>query len=258
MSIWKTEYLRYKYFWRTIFCVEVLLDILRLLNMLPVIEGVDTVYSFWQMLSWIAIVVLTIFDLFTFFYLNQDRMLHLLPISKSKILYMKSIVFASYMMLYFFVGLIRYLILLPNDATKSLLKVLLIYVFSKMIAVLSFFALLIALLVIIKKIENKVIGAIIMAFLLGGIVGCQAYGLFQFVSVTHNINWTIGIVDGAIGINQYANILPIVFTEIGNNVHYVEEGFYIISVLLNIVVMVISLGISRVLFKTQKFNYVES
>lgn len=257
MNIWKTEYLRYKYFWGTIFCIEILLDMLRLLNMLPVVDGVDTVYSFWQMLSWIAIVALSVFDFFSFFYLNKDRMLHLLLMSKEKILYMKSVVLATYMMIYFLMGLIRYLILLPSNAVESLLRVSLIYIISKILAITSFFSVLIALLTVIKKINNKVIGAIIMAILFGGVVSLQAYGLYQLVSISHNVDWTIGIVDGAIGINHYANILPIVFTEIGNNMKYVEEGFYPVSVILNAVIAVVSFTISKILFKTQKFNYVE-
>ena len=48
MSIWKNEYLRYKYFWGTIFGIEFLLDILHMLNALPLAGGIDTVYSFWQ------------------------------------------------------------------------------------------------------------------------------------------------------------------------------------------------------------------
>ena len=78
MSIWKNEYLRYKYFWGTIFGIELLLDILHILHILPMVEGVDMIYSIWQMLSWVGIVFLTIYDLFSFFYLNKDRMLHLL------------------------------------------------------------------------------------------------------------------------------------------------------------------------------------
>lgn len=46
MSIWKNEYLRYKYFWGTIFGIEFLLDILHMLNALPLAGGIDTVYSF--------------------------------------------------------------------------------------------------------------------------------------------------------------------------------------------------------------------
>lgn len=257
MSIWKTEYLRHKYFFGTIFCVEFLLDLLRLLNMLPVVDGVDTVYSFWQMLSWIGVVALTIFDFFNFFYLNHDRMLHLLPVEKSRILFMKSVVFGSYMMLYFVVGLVRYLILLPKGATTSLLKVASLYICSKVIAVLAFLTLLVATLVAIKKISNKVIGAIVMSVLLGGIISFHAYGLFQIVSMTHEVSWTIGIVDGAIGINQYANILPIVFTETGDKARYVEENFYVISLMMNGVLATISWVVSKVLFKTQKYNYVE-
>lgn len=39
MSIWKNEYLRYKYFWATIFGIEFLLDILHILHILPMVEG---------------------------------------------------------------------------------------------------------------------------------------------------------------------------------------------------------------------------
>ena len=45
MSIWKNEYLRYKYFWATIFGIELLLDILHILHILPMVEGVDMIYS---------------------------------------------------------------------------------------------------------------------------------------------------------------------------------------------------------------------
>lgn len=96
-----------------------------------------------------------------------------------------------------------------------------------------------------------------MASLFVGIVGAQAYGLFQVVSASHDITWTIGIVDGARGMNQYANILPIVFAETDDKFHYVEDSFYIISVWLNIGISIISFIASRILFKTQRFNYIE-
>lgn len=257
MSIWKNEYLRYKYFWGTIFGIEFLLDILHMLNALPLAGGIDTVYSFWQMLSWIGIVFLTIYDLFSFFYLNKDRMLHLLPISKYRLLWMKAIVFGTYMLLFFVVSMVRYLIILPDNAAKSLIKVGMIYLLSKMVAIFSFLSLLIMLLLVIKKINNSVFGAIIMASLFVGIVGAQAYGLFHVVSASHDITWTIGIVDGARGMNQYANILPIVFTETDDKFHYVEDSFYIISVWLNIGISIISFIVSRLLFKIQRFNYIE-
>lgn len=57
--------------------------------------------------------------------------------------------------------------------------------------------------------------------------------------------------------NQYANILPIVFTETDDKFHYVEDSFYIISVWLNIGISIISFIVSRILFKTQRFNYIE-
>ena len=231
MSIWKNEYLRYKYFWGTIFGIEFLLDILHMLNALPLAGGIDTVYSFWQMLSWIGIVFLTIYDLFSFFYLNKDRMLHLLPISKYRLLWMKAIVFGTYMLLFFVVSMVRYLIILPDNAAKSLIKVGMIYLLSKMVAIFSFLSLLIMLLLVIKKINNSVFGAIIMASLFVGIVGAQAYGLFH--------------------------ILPIVFTETDDKFHYVEDSFYIISVWLNIGISIISFIASRILFKTQRFNYIE-
>lgn len=258
MSIWKEEYLRYKYFFGTLFCVEALLDLLRLLNMLPVVDGVDTVYSFWQMISWIFIIGLIFFDFFSFFYLGRDRLLHLLPIGKNRILYMKSVVYGIYMMLYFTVGLIRYLVLLPQGAANSIGKVAFLYMISKLIAILSFFSLLIVILMMIKKVNNKMLGAVIMAILFGVIVSLQAYGLFHMVSLSHDVSWTIGIVDGAIGINQYANILPIVFIQQGNTVGYVEENFYDVSLFLNVGVIILSFIISTVLYKTQKFNYIES
>lgn len=132
-----------------------------------------------------------------------------------------------------------------------------IYLLSKMVAIFSFLSLLIMLLLVIKKINNSVFGAIIMASLFVGIVGVQAYGLFQVVSASHDITWTIGIVDGATGMNQYANILPIVFTETDDKFHYVEDSFYIISVWLNIGISIISFIASRILFKIQRFNYIE-
>lgn len=50
-----------------------------------------------------------------------------------------------------------------------------IYLLSKMVAIFSFLSLLIMLLLVIKKINNSVLGAIIMASLFVGIVGAQAY-----------------------------------------------------------------------------------
>ena len=58
MSIWKNEYMRYKYFWGTILGIEFLLDILHILHIIPMVEGVDMIYSIWQMLSWVGICLL--------------------------------------------------------------------------------------------------------------------------------------------------------------------------------------------------------
>lgn len=257
MTIWKTEYLKYKYFFGTIFCIELLLDIFRALNMIPMIQGIDTIYSFWQMLSWIAIVALVVYNFFAFFYLGKDRLLHLLTADKYRILQMKAIVFGTYMMSYFFVGLIRYLILLPETATNSKIQVALLYFGSKSVAVISFLVLLIAVLVIIKNISNKVIGALFFAVILGVIIAMHAYILFQFVSRVQNVDWFIGIVDGAIGMNQYANILPIVFLPIGNEKSFVEDSFYTISLVLNGCEIIVGILIARILFIVRKFNYVE-
>lgn len=258
MTIWKTEYLRYRYFFGTIFSIELLLDILRFLKMLPVVDGVDTVYSFWQMLSWIAIVALTIYDFFNFFSLSRDRLLHLLPVSKSKILMMKAVVFGTYMMAYFTLGLVRYLIILPNENTESKPEVATIYFISKLIAVIAFLALINLTLLIVKNINNKVIGAVIMAVVLGVVISTHAYGLYQIVDINYHVDWTIGIVDGAIGINHYANILPIVFTPVDKPFTLVENNFYLISVVINALESIVALILSVMLFKFRKFNYVES
>lgn len=87
---------------------------------------------------------------------------------------MKAIVFGTYMLLFFVVSMVRYLIILPDNAAKSLIKVGMIYLLSKMVAIFSFLSLLIMLLLVIKKINNSVFGAIIMASLFVGIVGAQA------------------------------------------------------------------------------------
>ena len=92
------------------------------------------------------------------------------------------------MLLFFVVSLVRYLIILPDNTAKSLIKVGMIYLLSKMVAIFSFLSLLIMLLLVIKKINNSVLGAIIMASLFVGIVGAQAYGLFQVVSARHATN----------------------------------------------------------------------
>ena len=105
-----------------------------------------------------------------------------------------------------------------------------------------------------KKVKKLLFMFLLFIPFFVGIVGAQAYGLFHIVNASHDISWIIGIVDGATGMNQYANILPIVFTEIDDKFHYVEDSFYIISVRLNIGISIISLIASRILFKTQRFN----
>ena len=69
-----------------IIAIEILLDVLELLNVIHVENGVDTIYSFWQMLSWIFIVGYCIWDYYGYFYLCNDTMLLLSPRSKYEIL----------------------------------------------------------------------------------------------------------------------------------------------------------------------------
>lgn len=258
MIIWKTEYLKYRYFFGTIFCIEILLDILRLVNVLPIVDGIDTVYSFWQMLSWIAMVALILYDFFSFYYLGKDRLLHLLPVAKTKILYMKSIIFGTYMMIYFVMGLIRYLLLLPEEVTNSKIKVAWIYFSSKFVSVVSFLILLMAILVIIKNIKNKVLSACLGAVFLGGMIALHAHKLFECISIAQNVDWTIGIVDGEVGINQYANILPIVFNYIDNDRCLVEDNFNMISVVLNVIETAVAFLLTKVILHIKKFDFVEN
>lgn len=254
MTIWKTEYLKYKYFFGAIFIIQILLELLECLNISSIADVVDMVYSFWQMLSWVAMIALTIYDLFAFFYLGKDRMLHLLPVKKSRILYMKFVVFGSYMMAYFVLGLIQYLILLPAAATDSKLTVGFLYLGSKFIAVLSFFALLSVALVIIKCIGNRVLGGLVMAAILGVVIVLHAYALIQII----DLDWMIGIIDGAAGVNQYANIMPVVFVAAENTNRLVENSFYMISVILNVFEIIAGFLISSIVLKIKKFNYIEN
>lgn len=64
--------------------------------------------------------------------------------------------------------------------------------------------------------------------------------------------------DGATGMNQYANILPIVFTETDDKFHYVEDSFYIISVWLNIGISIISLLLQEYYLKHRGLTILKS
>lgn len=56
MNIYRLEVFKKRYLMGVIIAIEILLDVLELLNIIHVENGVDTIYSFWQMLSWIFIV----------------------------------------------------------------------------------------------------------------------------------------------------------------------------------------------------------
>lgn len=62
MNIYRLEVFKKRYLMGAIIAIEILLDVLELLNIIHVENGVDTIYSFWQMLSWIFIVGYCIWD----------------------------------------------------------------------------------------------------------------------------------------------------------------------------------------------------
>ena len=62
MNIYRLEVFKKRYLMGAIIAIEILLDVLELLNVIHVENGVDTIYSFWQMLSWIFIVGYCIWD----------------------------------------------------------------------------------------------------------------------------------------------------------------------------------------------------
>ena len=62
MNIYRLEVFKKRYLMGVIIAIEILLDVLELLNIIHVENGVDTIYSFWQMLSWIFIVGYCICD----------------------------------------------------------------------------------------------------------------------------------------------------------------------------------------------------
>lgn len=62
MNIYRLEVFKKRYLMGVIIAIEILLDVLELLNIIHVENGVDTIYSFWQMLSWIFIVGYCIWD----------------------------------------------------------------------------------------------------------------------------------------------------------------------------------------------------
>ena len=253
MNIYRLEVFKKRYLMGAIIAIEILLDVLELLNVIHVENGVDTIYSFWQMLSWIFIVGYCIWDYYGYFYLCNDTMLLLSPRSKYEILKKKGVIYFEFMMLYFMLGLVRYLAL--NQFSMSLkIKICGLYFISKIVAVISFLFLLIFLLQLIKNIDNKFLALLTLLIIGGVIVGLEAYFLCANITSNSDITWIIGVVDGKKGINSYACILPISF--INENEGNVVESFYIITVYANILIGFVSYVLSKIMYKTKKYNYV--
>lgn len=253
MNIYRLEMFKKRYLMGVIIGIEILLDVLGFLNIIHIENGVDTVYSFWQMISWIFLIGYCIWDYYGYFYLCNDTMLLLSPRSKYEILKKKGVIYFGFMMLYFTLGLVRYLAL--NQFSMSLkIKICGLYFFSKIVAVNSFLLLLIFLLQLIKNIDNKFLAILTLLIIGGVIVGLEAYFLYANITSNSDITWIIGVVDGKKGINSYACILPISF--INENEGNVVESFYIITVYANILIGFVSYVLSKIMYKTKKYNYV--
>lgn len=258
MNVWKVEFLKYRYFFITIYSIEIILDICTYFNLLSRDGTVDTVYLFWQMLSWIAIVAFAIYSCYSFFNLGKDYLLHLLPYSRQRVLLMKGVVFGCYMILYFIMQCIRYLIILPSNLTTSLAKLGFIYCGSKAVSIIAFFALMFAIMSLVKMINNKVISAVFFAGIYVFIIAIQGVLLYNYLSENQSMDWIIGIVEDMKGMNQYINIMPINFVPKDvSSLKYVEETFNVISVVMNAVVCIISFGIFYLTSKKCKFNYLD-
>ena len=167
-------------------------------------------------------------------------MLLLSPRSKYEILKKKGVIYFGFMMSYFTLGLVRYLAL--NQFSMSLkIKICGLYFISKIVAVISFLFLLIFLLQLIKNIDNKFLALLTLLIIGGVIVGLEAY--FLCANITSNSD-----------ITSYACILPISF--INENEGNVVESFYIITVYANILIGFVSYVLSKIMYKTKKYNYV--
>ena len=107
---------------------------------------------------------------------------------------------------------------------------------------------------LIKNIDNKFLALLTLLIIGGVIVGLEAYFLCANITSNSDITWIIGVVDGKKGINSYACILPISF--INENEGNVVESFYIITVYANILIGFVSYVLSKIMYKTKKYNYV--
>ena len=189
--------------------------------------------------------------------LGKDRMLHLLPVSRPTILVMKSVIFAGYMYVYFIIQLTRYLAIVPPEITSSKFQLSTIYALSKLLSIVVFFTLILALMLTLKNIENKVIAALAFAMLLITVIAIQGVALYQYLSNFRPTDWIIGIVEDMKGMNQYINIIPINFVPKDGSASFVEQTFSIMSVVLNLIVLSISSTLFFVQAKFRKYNYLE-
>ncbi|WP_425446861.1 hypothetical protein [Dethiothermospora halolimnae] len=256
MTVWKTEFIKYSKFFGALLGIEVILDTCKYFNVIPIVGITDTVYSFWQMLSWIAIVLFVTYECFSFFYLGKDCLLHMISNNRHKVLIMKSAVFTCYMMGYFFIEFIRYMIFLQPNTVNSPIKLAFLYTISKFISILCFLSLLLALISLIKYLNNKIIGLIVLVVTYVSLTAFQAQLLYSNINQHTPVNWVIGIVDGTTGMNTYVNIVPIVFFPI-KAIKFIENSFYGVSIIMNLVVLICCLSIFFIIGKASKFNFIK-
>lgn len=260
MNVWKVEFKKHFYFFTAFFILEIILDILTAFKLISFDGSTDTIYVFCQMISWILIVLYVIYNNYIYYVMGKDLMLNLLPWDKYKILIMKQVVLFTYMFGYFILQLIRYIIVLPNNLTKSKTMLFTTYMLSKVSSLFAFLGVIFLFMILAKIIinitNNKIFAAITFIILLILLIGVQGKLIYNKINANISVDFIIGIIDGMKGVNSYINIIPIIFVQ-KTGITFVESGFHDITIITNIIIGSLAYLLSLFLNKKIKFNYIE-
>lgn len=200
-------------------------------------QFIEIVNQFFIMLAWSLIVIYIVLDYYSFFYSGKDLLMHLVPISQHNILFRKSLLFFIACMVFFGITTTNVLINLPDEWYQSIFNAALIVLSTKALSLISFFALLIGTLSLVKKISSKILSVLVLLTTLFLIPIIQIIFVYNSID-TSNKFFSLGISSQFEPVHQYFNILPLLVFETDQQ-NTLADTVVMSSIYTNILVVVL-------------------
>ena len=252
MKEWTIQLRRYGAIFLVPAALALVLGVLKLID-----KGQVTwaIYNVYLMLAWVGLAGYACYELFVFFYLGRNTLLQLSPRRRSFTLVQLSAVFTLYLLPLFGVSLAVGMIGAGHNAYRSLIAVVAYYAVSKLVGLVAFFALICALIILVKHVRWTVL-AVLTVF--GGWVAmtvAHGYLLTHFLNLgAHHEELSIGFIWGVTVINQYLNALPVIIY--GPHTTHLEDTMLPLSLALNGGLLALSLAIGWLILRVSRFNFV--